>query len=477
MHKTTGVWALSLALALTLAGCSVSSVPAPGALSPNNVNLIFVSSEDLTYNAPGDVNPSNANLTKQGLQRTLLMGSYLQQRVLGTKNVTGIYALQPMTHLQTANNYPDMAPLETIEQFSVLNQISLSWQGLPPITANSYPVNASVQQTVPSGAAPQGLDFNDQNGANEALVDGIITANAPGFYVFSAPWQTVSSLMSNVNQLKSYGLALPAAYQGPNYVYAISVAPSGAASLVSYNSNLNPPSTYPVLPVPHTTCANGQLDSQQYFTLTVTGGVGGAVVPAGINTNETTYWVRHAEAHPDLFFEDGNYVGAGQWRALDMPNTVQGISPQQVYSLDPAQVVPQGSATASGNSYWSYVRPSLTVLPYAIANNLPFNLVPNLQVSAQNSPQLASEYFFTGGNFSNQSVLIGWEHAHVPPTVNALIATYYPSGGAPTVPDWPALDYDTIWSVSLDASGNLSVDNGKCEGINSAALPATAPQF
>jgi len=65
----------------------------------------------------------------------------------------------------------------------------------------------------------------------------------------------------------------------------------------------------------------------------------------------------------------------------------------------------------------------------------------------------------------------------VPPTVNALIASYYPNGGAPTAPDWPALDYDTIWTVSLDASGNLTVDNGKCEGINSAALPSVAPQF
>ena len=47
-----------------------------------------------------------------------------------------------------------------------------------------------------------------------------------------------------------YNLNLPATYKGPNHVYAISISPSGGASLVTYNSNLNPPSTYPVLPSP-----------------------------------------------------------------------------------------------------------------------------------------------------------------------------------------------------------------------------------
>jgi hypothetical protein len=31
--------------------------------------------------------------------------------------------------------------------------------------------------------------------------------------------------------------------------------------------------------------------------------------------------------------------------------------------------------------------------------------------------------------------------------------------------------------VTLDANGNLSADFSKCEGIESSALPAAAPQF
>src|SRR5664280_1162693 len=264
-NKPTVALSLFLALAMTLlAGCGSSfspkssEPPTPAPLSSGNLNLIFVVSEDLAYQASGDVNPTTANLTNQGLQRSLLMATFLQQQVLGTQNVTGIYALEPMTHLQTANNYPDMAALETIQQFAMLNQTSASYQGSGPVTANSYPIFASysLEAALPDDVAPpafpcaacQGLDFRDQNRDNEALVTGIVKANAPGFYVFSAPWETTSSLLANINKLEGYNLSLPASYISPNYIYAISIAPSGSASLVTYNSYLTPPSTYPVLP-------------------------------------------------------------------------------------------------------------------------------------------------------------------------------------------------------------------------------------
>ena len=460
--------------------------PTPAPLSASNVNLIFVVSEDLAYQASGDVNPTTANLSNQGLQRTLLVAPFLQRQVLGTKNVTGIYALEPMTHLQTAGNYPDMAALETIQQFSLLNQETLSEAigGGSTYTANSYPLNTSYASgPMPSGVATpsqfcqscQGLDFEDQAGDNEALVIGIIKANVPGFYVFSAPWETISALLANIDKLQGYNLALPASYQGPNQIYAISVTPSKSASLVTYNSNVNPSSTYPALPsqVP----VSGSCTEQTPFSITVTGGSAGAVIPAGTNTNETFYMIRHAEAHPTGAWDDGNYVAAGQWRALDLPNALQSkISPNQVYSIDPAQFI-GGTESASGNSNWPYVRPSLTVEPYAIANNLPYHLAANLEIFGSNSPQQASEFFFNGGQFSNQRVLLAWEHNLISTTVNALLSSYFPQGGTPTAPGWPSGDYDTIWTLTFDAKGNLTVDNSKCEGIQSSALPATAPQF
>jgi hypothetical protein len=496
MNKITLVPPLFLILALTLlAGCGSSGqapAPNPAPLSADNVNLIFVASEDLPYQAAGDVNPATANLTNRGLQRSLRMATFLKQHVMGRKNVTGVYVLEPMTHLQTTSDYPDMAAPETIQQFALLNQITLYNPDYPTESAvgNSYPLNTTyapgeqpspMPTPSPSCSECQGLDFQDQGSDNEALVTGIITANLPGFYVFSAPWETVSALLANINKLKGYSLTLPPSYAGPNYIYAISIAPSGSARLVTYNSYLHPPSTYPKLPSPapvSTPCT-----AQAPFSIEVTGGSGGAVIPDGINTNETVYLVRHAEAHPAYFFDDGDYVCAGQWRALDIPIVLEGkISPNAVYSIDPAQTI-NGGANHAGNSSWSYVRPALTVEPYAIANNLPFSLVADslwneCSTHQPGQPCDSSDFFFGDNALDDQTLLVGWEHNHIPPMVNHLIGLYYPKSSPPHLaPPWPGNDYDTIWTVTLDPSGNLSVNNAMCEGIDSAALPPTCPEF
>jgi len=489
---------LSLTTVFLLLSCACGGIgnggtPAPltpAPLSAGNINLIFVVSEDLANNATGDINPSTANLTNQGLQRSLLMAPFLQRNVLGRKNVTSIYALEPMTHLQTANRYPDMVGLETVQQFAMLNQITLSTngEGLNQITGNSYPVNASyapgavpsgvaLPSTAPAGyACPlcQGLDFNNTGKDNEILVSDIVQADVPGFYVFSAPWETTSSLLATINALEGYNLTLPASYQGPNYIYAISIAPSErSASLVTYNSNLNPPSTYPVLPPPAivpTPCATPA------FSITVTDGVDGAVIPEGINTNETLYMIRHANAHPTANFSDGNYVAAGQWRALDLANALNGKfnpAPTQVYSLDPAQIA-VGTENASGNTTWSHLTPAMTIEPYAIANTLPYNLAASYLMSASTAPKDFSGFFFTNPQFSGKTSVMAWEHNQISQIVNALLESY---GSTQSAPAWPVDDYDTIWTVKLNGSGNLTVDNALCEGINSATLPATAPQF
>ena len=80
MNRISVVRSLFCVLALTLlAGCggySGASPYTPAPLSAGNINLIFVVSDDLAYNASGDVNPGTANLTNQGLQRSLLMATY-----------------------------------------------------------------------------------------------------------------------------------------------------------------------------------------------------------------------------------------------------------------------------------------------------------------------------------------------------------------------------------------------------------------
>lgn len=214
--------------------------------------------------------------------------------------------------------------------------------------------------------------------------------------------------------------------------------------------------------------------AQTPFHVQLTVGSGGAQLPTGGNTNETVYFIRHAEAHPTSYWDDSNYVGAGQWRALGLANALRGkIQPTQVVSYDPSIGVPLGISDVSASS----VGVPLTVEPYAIANNLPYTLAASVPVLAQNPPQPAtytSNYFFTGQTFSNKTILVVWDHEHLPTIVSALLASYQSSL---TAPSWPDEDYDTIWTATIDAHGNLTVDNSLCEGIDSASLPATPPQF
>jgi hypothetical protein len=77
-----------------------------------------------------------------------------------------------------------------------------------------------------------------------------------------------------------------------------------------------------------------------------------------------------------------------------------------------------------GSSSVSYVRPSLTVLPYAIANNLPYYLVAGFYIGEPTDPAVAkatSDLLFTGGMLSNQTVLMAWEHEHYPPLITYLL--------------------------------------------------------
>ncbi len=98
-----------------------------------------------------------------------------------------------------------------------------------------------------------------------------------------------------------------------------------------------------------------------------------------------------------------------------------------VYSIDPAQSFDLGSFSIS------YVRPSLTVLPYAIANNLPYNLAASFSINTNPNDDAAAQntidFFFSnrnnaGVNLSNQTILLAWEHEHFPPLITKLLQSY-----------------------------------------------------
>lgn len=483
-------------LSLSLSGCSSNSTatadapsgPSAPLLDSAATNLVFVVTPDLSNNN-GDININTANLTNQGLQRAIKLGTWLHTSLLNSANVRGIYALEPATRLQTANNYPDLVPLEIIEQFALLNQYT---ENVPqPVTGDSFPVGVSYSpDSVPQNAvAPlsfpsscQGIDFADKNGDNETLVNGIIAQKQSGYYVFAIPFDTFKSLLNNLKSINSYSYAVPDAAEGPNILYVLAVQPAGQAALTKFDTHISPGTTYPELNPPW------QYSPSNYQTPFViqTSNVSGSLPPAGINRNETVYFIRHGEAHPTSNWDDGNLIIPGIWRGLYLPTALAGRikTPDFVYAPDPAQLI-----AFPWTSTYSYVRPSQTVAPYAIANGIPFNVASGFLytvsgITPESQAQVtlqAANFFFVGGQFTNKTLLVAWEHNHIPLIAQSLVNLYFANtSNAPAVPSyntWPGDDYDTIWTFTLDDRGNLTISNLTCEGINSATLPTTSPSL
>jgi hypothetical protein len=478
-----------LGLVVIFVGCSGSN----NDIIPST-NLVFVITQDLTYNA-GDVNPETANLSNQGLQRALMLGKYIKTNILNSANPNGIYALQPCTHLQTVNNYPNMVPLIVMEQFALLNQYPLP-QSTPAqdVVAASFPIKVSyTEDSLPPVAAAQpyyipecqGIDFADNKGGNVALVSGIIEKKQSGYYVFAMPFDTFQSLVSNLKELKSYNYKVPDVWEGPNIVYVLTIPiTSSTATLRSHDTQLKPKKTYPTPSVAYQ--PEGNLE--EAFTIQPSTMIGSSV-PDYINRNQTIYFIRHGEAHPTDSFDNGNLVMQGNWRALYLPGALEGKieTPDIVYAPDPSQAfIGMPADSQSEYSFYSYIRPSMTVAPYAIAKGLPLLVASGFQVGSfdpdadAEAVEAAIKFFFTEGRFTDKTLLVGWEHVHIQKIAQSLVNKYFDDpSDAPTVPAWPGSspDYDTVWTFSLDSDGNLTVSNLIYQGIKSSTLPSTAPVF
>ena len=124
---------------------------------------------------------------------------------------------------------------------------------------NSYPIQASYASgSLPDGVAPpvlpcpacQGLDFNDRERRQRSSGRRYRHGKCSGILCLLGAMGDCQHLDGKYQPDRRLQSNSPTAYDGPNYVYAISITPPGNASLVTYNSKLNPPSTYPVLPPP-----------------------------------------------------------------------------------------------------------------------------------------------------------------------------------------------------------------------------------
>ncbi len=409
-------------LVLSLDAAAQNAVPA---LNTNDWNFILVPSFDAATEEGANT------LSVQGLNHSLSFGQVLDTLTAGKESsIRQVYALN------TKADPDDLAPLQSVEPFAVLNNLSVL--------------------TSP-------LDMKNQGAWDgPAGFIGQVMGNEPkGIYVMSGSPAVIGALA------KAMGASTDTVPDGDDFMVA--AGPALPLAVTGYADGVNAEAAFPsvTLPPKSSTCTD-----QPSVTFTID-------PPEGLKpyTGQTVYMVRHVEAHPTPAFENGNYVCQGQWRALGSPDilldAMGGTAPDYVYAPDPADIINCNGAVCS------YIRATLTVAPFAVKNGLPLTLA---EFGWNNGTDLAEALFNTASPYfpradSGEKILVGWEHAHIVVAVEYLVNTLYANpAAAAKLPDWPYYDYDSIWKLETDATGRLTFSNS-CEHIPSASLPSTCPAF
>ena len=414
MKRFASLWAV---LGLLISSVALADDPP---LNGNDWNFVLV---------PSFEQGRDNNLSVAGLNASLRFGQTLTSLTAGKlPQVQQVYALTMSAPGQNAN----MAPLESIQPYALLNYQAVKVQRLNPGGPSVYNSPAYFVQQ--------------------------LLANQPrGIYVMAMPREMLAGVVEGLTGTKP---------QIEDHRYYVVSGQAGALKLAAYADGVVRDAKYPDILLPRRSASCPQAP----VTIRVR-------PPAGLvpYTAQKVLMVRHVEAHPGGNFENGNYVCQGQWRALGANRILLeklGRRPDAVYTSDPADIIDCGEAC-------SYIRPSLTVAPFAIQHDLPLTLAPfqwedasdlALALFDRNSPYLQRPA-------SGQTLLVGWEHDHIVKAVQYLLANVYRDpAAAAKLPSWSYTDYDTVWELSTDRDGTLTFRNS-CEGIATETLPSTCPAF
>jgi hypothetical protein len=407
---------------LTLSGSLAQN--ATPALNLNAWNFVLVP----TFESKKETSKDN-NLSITGLNHSLQFAQLLNNIAAGkTEKLRQIYAFTE------SGNKTDMTPIESIEPYSLLNNL---------------------------GVKSVSLKKGDESVYNSPayFVQNILANQARGIYIMAMPDSIMQSIVENLT-----GSTL--SKQDSNH-YVVLSGKSGAFTVNTYNDHIHPSSHYPDISLAHHSAC-----PQAPLTIKVKKPAGLKVYPS-----QSVYFVRHVEAHPNGIFENGNYVCQGQWRALGanaaLNKVMNGKKPDYVFTTNTTNIM-DGSGTA-----YSYIRPALTVAPFAIQHDLPLTLAP---FQWQDEIDLAQALFNPEAPYfqhrkSGASILVGWEHVHIEKAVKYLLETLYKNKkAADKLPEWSFEDYDTVWELSTDKNGDLTFKTS-CEGISTESLPSTCPAF
>jgi hypothetical protein len=165
--------------------------------------------------------------------------------------------------------------------------------------------------------------------------------------------------------------------------------------------------------------------------------------PAAAGGGETILMVRHGEKpgeHPD-----GQLDCQGLNRALALPAVLARFGrPLAIYAPNPSVQTTDGDEMPFAPKY-SYVRPLMTIEPYAIAMGMPVNT----QIAEKDLRTLEQE--LTKPEYANGLVVVAWEHIQAWKFAEQMLAQY---GLDPSLaPNWKNSDYDTIYIFHLTPAG------------------------
>lgn len=397
------------------------AVSAQPAFNANDWNFVLIPSFEQ------EAAPSN-NLSSAGLNHALRFAQLLNTQMASQQgNLRQVYALT------LSSKVDDMTPLESVEPFAVLNN------------------SAVVTQSLTLGAATNW-------GTPGYFVRQIFTNQPRGNYVMAMP---PSMIQPVVAALTGSNIAQPGKNQ-----YVVVVGIGNALSANVYDDQIAKVDKYPGIPQPLPPRAKCSQPAVKFH----------AKAPKDLQPYlaQTIYLVRHVEAHPNGNFENGNYVCQGQWRALGangrLLEIMKGKKPDYVYTTNPSNFIQCGRDCA-------YVRPSMTVAPFAIEHRMPIKLAEfhwSDPIDLAQSLINTSSPYFQRKNVPT-SILVGWEHGNIEKAVSYLFKTMYKNSEV-QIPAWNFDDYDSVWVLHTDERGTLTFHN-TCEGIPSAALPSTCPAY
>ncbi|HQT26276.1 MAG TPA: hypothetical protein PLK99_06725 [Burkholderiales bacterium] len=388
-------------------------------LNGNAWNIVFVQSLE--------ADPATNSLSVRGFNHALRLGQLLKTVTSGkTGDIRRIYSLDPESSPR------DMASTQSIEPYALLEDLGMS------------------HRIVKEG----GIDTYD---SPAYIVDDILKNQPRGDYFIAMPGPMIET---TIEAFGGHGALARGQY------LVMSVERGGTAFAV-YEDGIEPDDRYPDL---HLRSASQCPEKPVSFTVRRP-----ASSKFEFDRNQTVYFIRHAEAHPNSGFENGNFVCQGEWRAIGANEILfrrTGGKVENLFSSSPADLM-------GCDSNCSYVRPSLTLSPYAIQHRKKLMLAP---FQWNDAPTLAASLFtrntvYSEKAFDHAVTLVAWEHRNIESAVRYLIHTLYRDPeAAKGIPEWAFDDYDTIWKLETDGRGNITFSNS-CEGLESDSLPSTCPAF